>query len=58
MKDPKHIMRAIDLMQANKVKDELLGGSSRWTTPWPSCTSVFSLVCVCSFLKPFFHGCK
>tara|TARA_R100001463_G_scaffold45213_1_gene93386 strand:+ start:362 stop:535 length:174 start_codon:yes stop_codon:yes gene_type:complete len=23
MKHPKHIMRAIDLMQANKVKDEL-----------------------------------
>jgi hypothetical protein len=46
MKDPKHIMRAIDLMQANKVKDEL---------PWWLIPLDYTLAVV--YLAAFFGVC-
>jgi len=49
MKDPKHIMRAIDLMQANKVKDEL----PWWLIPLDYTLALVYLGCffgVCVFL--------
>jgi len=46
MKDPKHIMRAIDLMQANKVKDEL---------PWWLIPMDYTLAVV--YLGVFFGVC-
>ena len=46
MKDPKHIMRAVDLLQAAKVKDPL----PRWLVPLD-----YALACL--YLASFFGVC-